>query len=386
MRDAEVRALGGRSSVALLALVATAVVACQSANKGAQPIKPPSPTPTIPPLTAADRAVIDQVKASLPPAERPCVAYVRAAPGTDGYGYLPNGLAVVYDTKGELDAVNRRNGTALLYYDGRVDIKSNTIYWPDEDEDNLPSNDVQDFSKKWCGAPIASKLTSADRNIIAKVQTSLPHGLRSHVGWVRVMPGYAGSGYDLLPNNGLIVLFNPPGMTDSTTPRYVLYYAGTVQTDSNVVYGPFLGKYLTAVTEDFRAAYPTVDPPEASPSPRFWKSDESTLDPVGRAIIAEVRAKMPAPVRKCVVWTRVSPGKVGYDELPDHGLIVMFHFPHEDPTADSHPGYPVLYLNGEVLIETSTVHIPDWDTYVTSTMQTWNFGTLGKNDYSDCLS
>jgi hypothetical protein len=129
-----------------------------------------------------------------------------------------------------------------------------------------------------------------------------------------------------------------------------------------------------------------VATPSPAASPRAWQADETALDAAGRAIVAQVRSKMPTALRKCVVWTRVPPGKPGYEELPDHGLIVMFHLQHEEPTKDSRPGYSVLYYDRTVHVDTSVVYLPGWDTYLLSTMMAFDYGRVDKNvDYSHCL-
>jgi len=131
-----------------------------------------------------------------------------------------------------------------------------------------------------------------------------------------------------------------------------------------------------------------VATPSPAASPRRWQSDEATLDAAGRAIVAQVRAKMPALLRKCVAWTRVPPDtrKSSYAELPDHGLIVVFRFPHTEGTIIPGRGNPVLYYEGAVHADTNVVYLPNWDQYLLSTPQMWYFSRLGRNDHSDCLN
>jgi hypothetical protein len=94
---------------------------------------------------------------------------------------------------------------------------------------------------------------------------------------------------------------------------------------------------------------------------------------------------MPPALRKCVVWTRVPPGKPDYQELPDHGLIVMFHLAHEEQSKDSRPGYSLLYYDGAVHVDTNVVYVPSWDQYMLSTMMMWDFSKPGRIDHSNCL-
>ena len=235
--------------------------------------------------------------------------------------------------------------------------------------------------------PVAD-IDARDRAIIEQVKSALPPQLRPYVVWMHVP---VGPGYELLPNRGLLVSYDMFGEQDALRRRmglYVLYFDGRVHTDSNLAYFPEGKSILMAVPSPFspREAVEYLPSEAEQPASPLWMSDETSLDPVGRAIIAQVRAKMPAALRKCVVWARVPPGKPNYEELPDHGLIVMFHLEHEEQSKKSRPGYSVLYYEGSVHVDTGVVYVPGGDTYLLSTPAGFDYARLDKSvDYSHCL-
>jgi hypothetical protein len=124
--------------------------------------------------------------------------------------------------------------------------------------------------------------------------------------------------------------------------------------------------------------------PSPTASPRPWQSDETTLDIAGRAIIAQVRAKIPPALRRCIVWTRLPPS-VKTVGLPDRNLIVMFHFAHEE-APPGRPGYYILYLDGAVHIDSNVVYIPNWDEPIIATMMTFNPNGIPKDTGANCLT
>jgi hypothetical protein len=135
-----------------------------------------------------------------------------------------------------------------LYLDGAVRVRSNTIFWPANDDYALPGNDLVDFANAGCPLPQVVTLNAADRAIIDQVKSVVPPPASEHVAWFRVSPGE--QGYDLLPDHGLVVVYDKQGEQDALAgnhPVYVLYYAGEVHLDSNVVYKAASDRYLNGV-------------------------------------------------------------------------------------------------------------------------------------------
>lgn len=256
MRDTEIVRKPLASVVVAMALIsASAVGAChantkQSATRAAIPTERPIQTAvTFPVLTKADRAIIAAVKAKLSPAARPCVAYVRASPGVAGFSDLPNhGLAIMFDEHGESDALAADRAHFLLYFDGAIHVKSNTMFWTATSDYVQHANGLTDLAKANCPLPQPIELSRVDRAIVDRVKSEVPPAARKHVAWFRVTPGQPG--YNLLPDHGLVVVYDKQGEEDALAgnrPVYVLYYAGEVHVDSNVVFKAASNRYLSGV-------------------------------------------------------------------------------------------------------------------------------------------
>jgi len=80
-------------------------------------------------------------------------------------------------------------------------------------------------------------------------------------------------------------------------------------------------------------------------------------------------AILPADKRQNIVWFRVPPGRPGYEELPNHGLVVEYN---ADMAVDlkrnlSLPfdGYYVLYYDGRVQPDSSLIFSRYLNRYLT---------------------
>lgn len=101
-------------------------------------------------------------------------------------------------------------------------------------------------------AHIPAGVPSKDRLVIRKVMAMLPADKRANIVWFRIQPGRPG--YEILPNHGLVVEYNADvagaekrGLPLPFDGRYVLYFHGRIQPDSNMIFDRYLDRYLTPV-------------------------------------------------------------------------------------------------------------------------------------------
>jgi hypothetical protein len=76
------------------------------------------------------------------------------------------------------------------------------------------------------------------------------------------------------------------------------------------------------------------------------------INPADRKIIREVMAMLPPTKRAHIEWFRLPPGKPGYEELPNRGLVVLY-------------GQYVLYFDGRVQPDSNVIYIRGLDRYLT---------------------
>ncbi len=89
-------------------------------------------------------------------------------------------------------------------------------------------------------------------------------------------------------------------------------------------------------------------------------------DPADRKIVREVMAALPPAKRQYIVWLHVPPLKYGYQELPNHGLVIM---EYDNPDvhisdADNLPGLYVLYFDGKVQLDANVIYDSILDSYL----------------------
>jgi len=94
-----------------------------------------------------------------------------------------------------------------------------------------------------------------------------------------------------------------------------------------------------------------------------WQASRGRLplasDSTDRRIVTQVIAALPPTERRYVAWLHVPPGKPGYEDLPNHGLIVIFA---------KHLGgaHYVLYHDNSVRLNSCAVYDENLDAYLTA--------------------
>ena len=114
----------------------------------------------------------------------------------------------------------------------------------------------------------------------------------------------------------------------------------------------------------------STKPVWAIPSPFIANSEIDGHIPKGvvnsdRSIVRAVMLALPPSFRQDLVWLHVPPGKYGYDELPNSGLIVMFDDTPADARSASLPGLYVLYFDGHVQLDGNVIYASTLDKYLT---------------------
>lgn len=90
-------------------------------------------------------------------------------------------------------------------------------------------------------------------------------------------------------------------------------------------------------------------------------ADTSVAD---REIIRRVMLALPPRRRQDVIWLRVPPGKPGFEELPNHGLVVMYC--ENCPVGeDLSGGSYVLYFDGKAQPDSNLIYASSLDKYLT---------------------
>lgn len=97
-----------------------------------------------------------------------------------------------------------------------------------------------------------------------------------------------------------------------------------------------------------------------------------------RIVIRKVMAMLPADERAGIVWFRVPAGRSGYEELPNHGLVVEYIAGVADyrkrvgVPMNFDSGY-VLYFDGRVQPDSNVIFSRHLDRYLTPVPQGLNF-------------
>ena len=82
-----------------------------------------------------------------------------------------------------------------------------------------------------------------------------------------------------------------------------------------------------------------------------------------REIIRKAMLALPHSKRQDIIWLRVPPGKQGFEELPNHGLVVMYC--EDCPVGGNLPGLYVLYFDGKAQPDTNLIYDSALDKYLT---------------------
>ena len=82
-----------------------------------------------------------------------------------------------------------------------------------------------------------------------------------------------------------------------------------------------------------------------------------------REIIRKAMLALPRKKRQDVIWLRVPPGKPGFEELPNHGLVVMYC--ESCPLGKNLPGLYVLYYDGKSQPDSNLIYDSALDRYLT---------------------
>jgi hypothetical protein len=129
--------------------------------------------------------------------------------------------------------------------------------------------------------------------------------------------------------------------------------------------------------QNFPAAAGETAPPRLyRPIPAISISDTAIdahippdTDPADRKIVARVMAVLPAKWRQFIAWFHVSPSLGGYDELPNHGLMVVFNPPENPGSQNTSPTILgadyVLFFDNKVQPKSQRVYGLGFDHLVT---------------------
>jgi len=115
-----------------------------------------------------------------------------------------------------------------------------------------------------------------------------------------------------------------------------------------------------SLLETFTSSLVTISPSpfRPSPPPSIRPIPPSHADQV---VISEVMQMLPPRLHSQVHWFHISPGKVGYNHLPNHGLVVTLG-----------PQY-VLYFDGAVQPHSNLIYDPNLDPYLVIVPHDWQY-------------
>ena len=95
---------------------------------------------------------------------------------------------------------------------------------------------------------------------------------------------------------------------------------------------------------------------------------------IDREVIRRVMAALPPRLRQDLIWLHVPPGKPGYKDLPNKGLIVMYC--DKCPEGSGLPGLFVLYFDGKVQLDSNLIYESHLDGYLTVVPHGFDFDVL----------
>jgi hypothetical protein len=132
-----------------------------------------------------------------------------------------------------------------------------------------------------------------------------------------------------------------------------------------VVVAPSSNSPSSAVPRPGEVLFKAI-PAASIPNNRIDAHIPPNTDPVDRKIVREVMAALPPTMRQFIVWFHVPAGKPGYEELPNHGLMVQY-YDSPDSRVNSVkdlPGLYVLYFDGKVQLDANIIYESGLDHYL----------------------